>query len=89
MEWELEEYVSAIAGCLVLVRCCTGQRPHLLGHSLGGTLAMLCVARHPDVPVSLMLAPGGRFALANWRQLHTGVDRQAQQEAVAGKGVPA
>lgn len=53
--WGLDEHVDAVARMAQRVAATTGGRPHLLGHSLGGTLSALYAARHPQGPASLVL----------------------------------
>ena len=53
--WGLDEHVDAVARMADRVGAATGERPHLLGHSLGGTLSALYAARHPQGPASLVL----------------------------------
>ncbi len=48
----------AIGECVQVIRGDTGQRPYLLGHSLGATLAGLHGARHPDALAGLVLVEG-------------------------------
>jgi polyhydroxyalkanoate synthase len=53
--WGLDEHVDAVARMAARVGAGTGRRPHLLGHSLGGTLSALCAARQPRDVASLVL----------------------------------
>lgn len=54
--WGLDEHVDALARMAERVAAGDGgRRPHLLGHSLGGTLSALYAARHPRGPASLVL----------------------------------
>lgn len=53
--WGLDEHVAAVAHAAAQVRGLVRHRPHLLGHSLGGTLAALCAARHAQDAASLAL----------------------------------
>ncbi|NML18594.1 alpha/beta fold hydrolase [Azohydromonas caseinilytica] len=54
-DWGLDEHVAAVARASERVREATGHRPHLMGHSLGGTLSALCAARYPQAAASLVL----------------------------------
>jgi pimeloyl-ACP methyl ester carboxylesterase len=51
--WGLPEYADCLAAWLGAVG---SERPHLLGLSWGGALALELYRRHPDVPASLVLA---------------------------------
>jgi polyhydroxyalkanoate synthase len=51
----LAEYVDALSACAGRVLQDTGARPILLGHSLGGTLAAVFAALHPDALRGLVL----------------------------------
>ncbi|WP_119153990.1 alpha/beta hydrolase [Caldimonas tepidiphila] len=53
--WGLEEALAAIGACVDEIARRTGSTPHLLGHSLGGTLAALHAARRPEDLASLVL----------------------------------
>lgn len=53
--WGLEDAVAAIGSCVDEVERSTGRTPHLLGHSLGGTLAALHAAQRPERLASLVL----------------------------------
>jgi polyhydroxyalkanoate synthase len=53
--WGLDEHVAAVARAAAQVRGLVRHRPHLLGHSLGSTLAALCAARHAQDAASLVL----------------------------------
>jgi len=69
-----------IAGQLqVIQRTLRGEPAHLIGSSLGGYLAALCAARHPEVQRLVLMAPAFGFArrwaaalgekgLAEWRE---------------------
>jgi uncharacterized protein len=69
-----------ISGQLAVVERSAGGRPvHLVGSSLGGYLAALYAARHPDVSRLVLLAPAfgfvrrwperlGAAAMENWRR---------------------
>ncbi|HEU4620856.1 MAG TPA: alpha/beta fold hydrolase [Burkholderiaceae bacterium] len=54
-EWGLDESVNAIAQCVSRIESTGGDLPHVFGHSLGGTLAALYAARHPQRLASLVL----------------------------------
>ena len=54
-DWALDDYVDAIAWCVEHIAGTTGRAPHVLGHSLGGTLCALHAARHPLQAASLVL----------------------------------
>jgi len=53
--WGLDDYVNAIAWCVEQIEGATRRAPHLLSHSLGGTLCALYAARHPLQAASLVL----------------------------------
>ena len=52
-DWSIDHAVAAIDRAVDHIRERTGQAPHLVGHSLGGTLSALYAARHPAQPASL------------------------------------
>jgi polyhydroxyalkanoate synthase len=54
-DWGLDAYVDAMGRCIDRVESETGRTPHLLAHSLGGTLSALHAARHPTRLASLVL----------------------------------
>ena len=67
-DWGLDEHVAAVARAVAQVQAHAGGRPHLLGHSLGGTLAALCAARFPRDAASLGLVEAPlRFGRASAR----------------------
>ena len=51
--WRMEDYADCLAAWLVAVGI---ERPHVLGLSWGGTLALALYGRHPETPSSLVLA---------------------------------
>ena len=51
----LDAYIQAIDRCAGWLAQSTARRPHLLGHSLGGTLAALHVARSASHSASLVM----------------------------------
>ena len=53
--FRLPEYADVLAG---LVRALGLERPHVLGLSFGGGLALELYRRHPDLPASLLIAGG-------------------------------
>jgi len=57
--FRLADYADAVAG---LIRALGIDRPHILGLSFGGGLAIEVFRRHPDLPRSLVLAS----AYAGW-----------------------
>ncbi len=69
-----------VSGQLAIVESCVAGRPSvLLGSSLGGYLAALCAARHPEIQRTILLAPAfcfprrweedlGPDAFEAWRQ---------------------
>lgn len=57
--FRLPDYADCLAGFLEAIHV---QRPHVLGHSFGGGLALELYGRHPGVPRSLVLAG----AYAGW-----------------------
>ena len=57
--WRMADYADCLAGWLEAVGI---ERPHVLGLSWGGTLALELYRRHPSVPASLVLAG----AYAGW-----------------------
>jgi pimeloyl-ACP methyl ester carboxylesterase len=58
--WRMPDYADCLAAWLEAVGV---GRPHVLGLSWGGTLALELYRRHPGVPVSLVLTG----AYAGWR----------------------
>lgn len=54
-DYRLPEYADTLAA---LVEALDIQRPHVLGHSFGGGLALELYRRHPGLPRSLVLAAG-------------------------------
>lgn len=54
-DFRLDDYADCLAG---FVRALGLERPHVLGHSFGGGLALLLGARHPMLPRSLVVAGG-------------------------------
>jgi polyhydroxyalkanoate synthase len=91
-QFGLEDYADRLLmECIRAVTAETGQ-PHVLlvGHSVGGTLAAICAARHPDVVAGIVLleAPlhfgsdAGAFAPLIALAPHAGGLR------VSGRGVP-
>ena len=57
--FRLPEYADCLAGFIDVLGL---ERPHVLGHSFGGGLALELYRRHADVPASLVLAG----AYAGW-----------------------
>lgn len=57
--WRMADYADCLAAWLDAVGI---ERPHVLGLSWGGTLALELYRRHPDLPSSLVLAS----AYAGW-----------------------
>lgn len=57
--FRLPEYADCLAG---FIEALAVERPHVLGHSFGGGLALELYRRHPTVPRSLVLAG----AYAGW-----------------------
>lgn len=55
--FRLPEYADCLAG---LIEALGLERPHVLGHSFGGGLALELYRRHPQVPRSLV--PAGAYA---------------------------
>src|SRR5262249_17976984 len=66
----------------VLARAAAGRPVHLIGSSLGGYLAALYAARHPEVARLVLLAPAfgfirrwperlGEAGMENWRRART------------------
>lgn len=53
--WGLDAHVDAVARMVSRVARAAGAAPHVAGHSLGGTLAALAVARHKPRAASLVL----------------------------------
>jgi pimeloyl-ACP methyl ester carboxylesterase len=51
--WRMEDYADCLAAWLEAVGI---ERPHVLGLSWGGTLALALYGRHPEIPSSLVLA---------------------------------
>jgi pimeloyl-ACP methyl ester carboxylesterase len=51
--WRMEDYADCLAAWLDVVGV---ERPHVLGLSWGGALALALYGRHPDIPSSLVLA---------------------------------
>jgi pimeloyl-ACP methyl ester carboxylesterase len=58
-DWRMADYADCLAAWLEAVG---SERPHVLGLSWGGTLALELYRRHPQVPASLVLAG----AYAGW-----------------------
>jgi polyhydroxyalkanoate synthase len=54
-DWGLDNAVESIERCIGEVAREAGKSPHLLGHSLGGTLCALAAARYPAAAASLVL----------------------------------
>ena len=52
----------------VVERVCAGDEVHLMGSSMGGYLAALYAARHPEVRKLVLLAPAFGFA-RRWRSM--------------------
>jgi pimeloyl-ACP methyl ester carboxylesterase len=57
--FRLPDYAEALAGFIAALGL---ERPHVLGHSFGGGLALELYPRHPAVPATLILAG----AYAGW-----------------------
>lgn len=64
--WTLEDQADYVAA---FVRECTGEPVHVVGHSIGGAVAVLLVHRHPDLACSLTSVEGN-FTLGDafWSQ---------------------
>ena len=73
------EHLTLTAQLAVMERTAAGQRVALIGSSLGGYLAALYAARHPEVSKLVLMAPAfgfagrwaereGREAVEQWRQ---------------------
>ena len=58
-DWRMADYADCLAAWMEAVGI---ERPHILGLSWGGTLALALYRRHPEVPASLLLAG----AYAGW-----------------------
>jgi pimeloyl-ACP methyl ester carboxylesterase len=58
-DWLMEDYADALAAWLAAARI---ERPHVVGLSWGGALALQLYGRHPHVPASLVLVG----AYAGW-----------------------
>ncbi|HET9642675.1 MAG TPA: alpha/beta fold hydrolase [Burkholderiaceae bacterium] len=55
-EWGLDDYLRQMLQALQAVEADAHKKPHLLGHSLGGTLCATLAARYPEAMASLVLA---------------------------------
>ena len=53
--FRMPEYADCLAGLVETLRL---EKPHLLGHSFGGALALEFYRRHPTLPATLILAGG-------------------------------
>jgi pimeloyl-ACP methyl ester carboxylesterase len=53
--FRMPEYADCLAGLVETLRL---EKPHLLGHSFGGALALEVYRRHPTLPATLILAGG-------------------------------
>ena len=60
----MPEYADCLAGLVETLRL---EKPHLLGHSYGGALALEVYRRHPTLPATLILAGGSRNRQARYR----------------------
>jgi len=54
-DWGFDAYLGALRRSVLHIEQATGRLPHLMGHSLGGTLAALYGARYPTQLASLVL----------------------------------
>jgi pimeloyl-ACP methyl ester carboxylesterase len=79
-EPDIDRYADAVAA---FIRARALDRPVLVGHSLGGAVAMSLAARHPGVPRALVLvdsaAPGG---LATPKDRHPVIELMRTNRAV-------
>jgi pimeloyl-ACP methyl ester carboxylesterase len=76
-------YADCLAGFIDALRI---ERPHVVGLSFGGALALGLFGRHPTIPTTLVLAS----AYAGWAgSLPAAVATQRLRQALALAGVPA
>lgn len=70
--YTVREYVNdLLAACAAL----SLDRPHLVGHSMGGRVALVAAARHPEQFRSVAIVDIGPEAWrANWVETHEGLD---------------